>query len=149
MGLWDTGSILDHKQIQGMPSPGNPPLSSQYFVFSALMARQEGLFWRGGCGGGREGVLHILTGFLFASGTGGGTCWGRWAVAKLDLELVRIKLLICSLGRGTGSGGQRNSHQLLLNLKLGKQRQPWAVCAEVCLDLNYCSSSSEKASSLT
>lgn len=27
----------------------------------------------------------------------------------------KARLLICSLGRGTGSGGQRDSHQLCLN----------------------------------
>lgn len=41
--------------------------------------------------GGREGILRILTGFLFASGAGGVKCWGRQAVAKLDSELVCIK----------------------------------------------------------
>lgn len=55
------------------------------------MAHQEGLFWSGGWRGGREGILYVLTGFFFASGMGGVTCWGRQAVAKLDFELVCVK----------------------------------------------------------
>lgn len=55
VGLWDVGSILDHKRIQGMAS-GSPLLtSSRYFIFSSSDGSSGGIVleWRMGWEAGR------------------------------------------------------------------------------------------------
>jgi len=114
--------VPDRKRIRGVPSPGNPPItSSPCFVFSLSDCRSGGfILEQGRMGGGREGVLRNLTGSLVALGVGGVTRWGGRAVAELGFEpaCVRPGRGHAAWGGGPGNGRWR-SHQPLPTSELG------------------------------